>query len=72
MDSQRILGVVILVVGIVLLAIGINASNSAVDQISNTFLGRFTQATTWYIVGGIGAGLFGLLMLLMGGRGKNA
>ena len=72
MDSQRISGIVLLVVGIILFILGMNASHSAADQISNTFLGHFTQATTWYIIGGIASGLFGLLMLLTGGNGKNA
>jgi hypothetical protein len=72
MGSQRILGIVLLVVGIVLLVIGINSSHSMADQLSNTFTGRFTQATTWYIVGGIAVGLLGLGALVIGGRGSRA
>jgi hypothetical protein len=60
-----------LVVGVVLLIWGISASNSAADQISDTFTGRFTQATMWYIIGGIVLGLIGLLMLFRG-KGSNA
>ncbi len=30
-----------------------NSSHSLADRVSNTFTGRFTEATTWYIVGGI-------------------
>jgi hypothetical protein len=70
MSPQRIFGIVLLVVGIILLSIGMNSSHSVADRVSNTFTGRFTEATTWYIVGGIAAGLLGLLMLLVGGRGK--
>jgi uncharacterized membrane protein len=70
--SQRIIGAVLLAVGVAILIVGINSSHSAADQISNTFTGRFTQATTWYIIGGIGAALLGLLMMLMGARGKHA
>ncbi len=64
MKPNIIIGIVALVVGAGLLIVGINASNSVADQISNTFLGRFTQATTWYIIGGIGTALLGLLLLL--------
>jgi len=64
MNSQRIAGIVILVVGVILFVVGMNSSNSVADQVSNTFTGRFTQATTWYIVGGIGTALLGLLLLL--------
>ena len=72
MSPQRILGVVLLVVGIVLFVVGMNASHSAADQVSNTFTGKFTQATAWYIYGGLAAGLVGLLMVIFGVRGKDA
>jgi hypothetical protein len=70
MSPQRILGVVGLVIGVVLLVLGVNASHSLADSVSNTFTGHFTQATTWYIIGGIAAALFGLLLIFFGGRGK--
>ena len=72
MDPQRIVGVVLLVVGAVLLVFELNASHSVADQVSNAFLGRFTHATTWYIVGGVALALLGLLMVLFGRRGKTA
>ena len=65
MNLQRIVGVVLLVVGVILLSVGINASHSLADQVSNTFTGRFTQATTWYTVGGIASALLGVLMVLV-------
>jgi len=71
MSSQRIGGVVLLIIGVILLVTGMNASHSLADQVSNTFTGRFTDATTWYIVGGIAAGLLGLLMILFGLKGKH-
>jgi hypothetical protein len=46
----------------VLLVIGLQASNSVADQLSDTFTGKFTNSTTWYIVGGLALGLLGLLM----------
>ena len=70
MNPQRIFGVVVLVVGVVLLIMGMNASDSVADRVSETFTGRFTETTTWYIVGGIAAGVLGLLMVLAGGGGK--
>ena len=72
MNPQRILGIVLLVVGVVLLIVGMNASDSVADQVSETFTGRFTRDTMWYIVGGIAAGLLGLLIVLFGGRGNPA
>ena len=72
MNTQRIVGVVLLVVGLILLGVGMNASHSLADQVSNTFMGRFTQATTWYIVGGIASALLGVLMVLVDLRRKTA
>ena len=70
MNPQRIIGIVLLVVGVALLVVGMNASHSAADQLTNDFTGHFTQATAWYIFGGIGMGLLGLLMVVFGGGGK--
>lgn len=62
MSPQRIVGVVLLVLGVVLLVIGLQASDSVADQLSETFTGKFTDSTTWYIIGGIGVALVGLLI----------
>jgi drug/metabolite transporter (DMT)-like permease len=72
MSPQRIIGVVVLVAGIALLIVGVNASNSLADQVSETFTGRFTKATTWYIIGGIAAGVLGLLMVVFGGGKRSS
>jgi hypothetical protein len=72
MNMQRIFGIVLLLGGVALLIIGMNASHSAADQISNTFTGRFTNDTAWYIFGGGAVAVFGLLMVLVGPRGRSA
>jgi hypothetical protein len=63
-------GIVLLLVGVGLLIVGMNASHSVADRVSNTFTGRFTDGTTWYIVGGIAVALLGLFMALVAGRGR--
>ena len=72
MNSQRIIAIVLLVIGVTLFIVGMNASHSMADQMSNTFTGRFTRETAWYLIGGGAAALSGLLLLLTGVRGKNA
>ena len=67
MSTQRIAGIVLLVVGVGVLIYGLNASDSLADQVSDTFTGRFTETTTWYIIGGAIAGLMGLLLVAFGG-----
>lgn len=72
MKPNIIIGIVALVLGIALFVVGLNSSHSVADQVSSTFLGRFTQATTWYIIGGLGAAVFGVLMLAQGAVGKRS
>ena len=73
MSTQRMLGIVLLIIGVILLVMGRNASHSMADQVNNTFTGRFTDRTTWFIVGGIGLGLLGLVMAIFsGGRRRLA
>lgn len=61
MSPQRIFGVALLVVGIVLVIVGLNASDSMADQLSNTFTGKYTDRTTWYILGGVLLAVVGVL-----------
>lgn len=66
MGTSRIVGIVLLVLGVALLIVGLNAKDSVADQISETFTGNFTDETTWYLIGGIVLGLTGLAMTVMG------
>lgn len=68
MNPQRLLGAALLVAGVILFVIGMNASHSAADRWSNFFTGHFTDATVWYIVGGAITGLLGLFMVAFNGR----
>ena len=72
MTYQRITGVMMLVSGIVLLIIGITASDSMADQMSRFFTGRFTETTLWYLVGGAALAVGGLSLTLLGGRAVRA
>ncbi len=53
MNSNRVIGLVILVVGIVLLGFGINASQAFTEKVMENVVGRYTEHTMWYIIGGI-------------------
>jgi hypothetical protein len=61
-------GIALLVIGLVLIVVGMNASDSFADRASNFFTGQFTDRTMWYIVGGIAAAVVGLFLAVYGPR----
>ena len=68
MSMNRIVGLVILAVGVALLCLGINASQSTGERLYEDVMGRFTDRTTWFIIGGIAAIVGGVGVALWGGR----
>lgn len=67
--SQRALGIVLLVVGIAILAFGLNATESVQDSVSEGVTGRFTDKTMWYLIGGGALAVLGLVLAFIRGRG---
>lgn len=68
MNSARMLGVALLAIGVILAIIGLQATDSLGERLSNTFTGRWTDKTNFYIVGGIAAAIVGALLAFAGGR----
>ncbi len=52
MGTNRLIGLILLVVGIILLYFGWQSTESLADQVSESVTGRFTDETTWYLIGG--------------------
>ncbi|WP_041595007.1 DUF3185 family protein [Halorhodospira halophila] len=67
MSIIQIIGIVLLITGAVLLYFGYQATQSAGEQIFETFTGRFTDSTTWYLILGVAASISGLIMLFIRG-----
>lgn len=65
MALPKVIGIVLLVVGIMLLFFGWNASQSLGEQVTETFTGRFTDETMWYLVGGAAATAVGAFLLVL-------
>lgn len=63
MSSNKIIGLVLLVVGIILLYFGYQSSQGLDDQISEAFTGNFTDTTIWYYVLGGVAAVVGLVFV---------
>lgn len=69
---QRIVEIVLLVAGVILFMVGMNASESFADQWSEFFTGHFTDKTVWYMVGGIALAIGGFILAMVGGRKGSA
>ena len=68
MTSQRVFAIILLALGSALLYMGMSASHSLADQFSHAVTGRFTDSTTWYLLGGLGSVTLGLLLFAFGAR----
>jgi di/tricarboxylate transporter len=62
--SPKLLGIILLVVGVILLVFGWNSSQSLGDQVTETITGRFTDETMWFIIGGAVAVVVGAFLTL--------
>lgn len=52
MESSRMIGIVLVVVGVMLLFFGYQATGTVTEQVYESFTGRFTETTTLYLIGG--------------------
>ena len=64
MGVNRILGIVLLVIGVILLNFGYYASQSLGDQLTETVTGKFTDETMWYIIAGAASVVVGAVLTL--------
>lgn len=65
MGRNRILGIVLLVVGLIMLYFGWQSSQSLGDQVAETFTGRFTDSTMWLLLLGAAAAVGGILLAVV-------
>ena len=63
MGSSKLIGVVLLVVGIALLYFGYQSTQSVGNQLTEAVTGRFTDETMWYLIGGAAASAAGAFLL---------
>lgn len=63
MNTQTIIGALMLIVGAALFYFGYHESQSVGEQVFETFTDRFTDSTTWYLISGAAAALFGVILL---------
>jgi hypothetical protein len=68
MTTNKIFSIALLAVGIVLIILGINASDSISSSFSRLFTGEPTDKTVWLLIGGCVATLGGLGGLRFGSK----
>ncbi len=65
MGSQKLIGIVLIVAGLIMLYFGWQSSQSLGDQVVETFTGRFTEGTMWFLIVGAVATVAGLFLTVM-------
>jgi len=63
MNQNKMLGIVLLVVGAIALYFGFNATNAPMEEVTEAFTGKYSDQTMLYLIGGAVAGIAGLVML---------
>jgi len=63
---NRIVGLALLVVGVLLVVFGINATNSFSSDVSRFFTGSPTDKAVWMLIGGVVATVVGLAWTVRG------
>lgn len=64
MDQNKTIGIVLLVVGVIALYFGFNATNAPMEEMTEAFTGKYSDKTMLYLIGGAVAGIAGLVMLV--------
>jgi hypothetical protein len=67
---NRPVSLILLVVGVILVIYGINASESVSSDISRAFTGSPTDKSIWMLIGGAVLAIIGLVGSLRGGRSR--
>jgi LPXTG-motif cell wall-anchored protein len=65
---SSVVGIALLVVGVVLIIFGMQASASVGSRLSELFTGTSSDRTIWLLLAGVAAAIIGVGMLLTGRR----
>lgn len=65
---NKLIPIALLVGGVVLIVLGINASNSFSSDVNRFFTGNPTDKAMWMLIGGAVAAVAGLTMTLRGSK----
>jgi hypothetical protein len=65
---NKIVSIALLVGGVILMILGINATNSFSSDVSRFFTGSPTDKAVWMLIGGAVAAVVGLVLTLRSGK----
>jgi len=68
MYMNRIIGLAVLAIGVVLLGFAFHSTNAPMEEFSNALTGRYSNRTMWYFAVGIAAVVGGGLLAVFGRR----
>ncbi|MCG5499906.1 DUF3185 family protein [Ectothiorhodospira lacustris] len=71
MANNKVLALVLLVVGLILLFFAYQSSQSLGDQVTEAVTGRFTESTIWFLILGAASAVAGVGMLVFGKSARN-
>ena len=66
MSNTKLAALVLIAVGGILLYFGYNASESALESVTEAVTGRYSDQTTLYLIGGAACAVAGVGLLLFG------
>ncbi|MCX7545056.1 DUF3185 family protein [Marinicella gelatinilytica] len=64
MSTNKIIGLVLLVLGAVLVFFGLNATEAPLEEVSEAVTGRYSDQTMYYLIGGAVSAVVGIVLLL--------
>ena len=64
MSTNKLIGIILLVLGGVLIFFGLNATEAPMEEISEAITGRYSDKTMYYLIGGAISAVLGLVLLL--------
>jgi hypothetical protein len=67
MNTAKLIGIGLLVLGAILLYFGFNATSSPAEELGEAFTGKYSDETMMYLIGGGVAAVAGLFMVLRKG-----
>ena len=65
MSSSKLIGIVLLALGLILLYFGVSATNAPMEEIGEAITGKYSDDTMMYLVGGGVAAAAGVFLLFI-------